>query len=147
MIMRRYGLIPLAVAALAWGGLAIVLGSPSLRLAGSSARSGVSPACLPGTLEHTAALPGTDVDVSPEPETGTANPRTQISFLGTNVANIQEVSGVGSERGQHHGHIHGYNQGDGASFQPDAPFDTGERVSVSAVIGPRGQGHRTSFSF
>lgn len=145
--MRRYGLIALAVVALAWGGLAIVLGSPSLRLAGSSARSSVSPACLPATLEHTAALPGTDVDVSPEPETGTANPHTQISFLGTNVANIQEVSVVGSESGQHHGHIHGYHQGDGASFVPDEPFDTGERVSVSAVIGPRGQGHRTSFSF
>jgi hypothetical protein len=145
--MRRYGSIALAVAALAWGGLAIVLGSPSLRLAGSSARSGVAPACLPATLERTAALPGTAVDVSPQPETGTANPHTQISFLGTNVANIQEVSVAGSESAQHHGHIHGYHQGDGASFVPDKPFDTGERVSVSAVIGPRGQGHRTSFSF
>jgi hypothetical protein len=140
-------LIVLAVAALAWGVLAIVLDSPDLRLAGSRAHSGVSPACLPATLEHTAALAGTEVDVSPEPETGTANPHTQISFLGTNVANIQEVSVAGSESGHHHGHIHGYHQGDGASFVPDEPFYTGERVSVSAVIGPRGQGHRTSFGF
>src|ERR1700716_2805513 len=129
--MRRYGCV-----ALAGGGGA------------ARARRGASPPRVsPATLEHTAALPGTDVDVSPEPETGTANPHTQISFLGTNVANIQEGSVVGSESGQHHGHIHGYHQGDGASFAPDEPFDTGERVSVSAVIGPRGQGHRTSFSF
>jgi len=147
--MKGKGLIVLSVVLLAWAVAAIVVGSPSLDLSssGTTASSGVSPSCLPATLEHTATLPGTDIDVSPAPETGTANPHTQISFLGTNVANIQEVSVVGSESGHHHGHIHGYHQGDGGSFVPDAPFTAGERVSVSAIIGPRGQGHRTSFRF
>ncbi len=148
--MRRNGLIVLALAATAWVTVAIVLGSASLGLSGSSATiapSGVSPSCLPATLEHSATLPGTSVDVSPEPETNTANPHTQISFLGTNVANIQEVSVVGSVTGYHYGHVYGYFQGDGGSFVPDTPFDSGERVSVSAVLGPRGEGHRASFSF
>ena len=63
--MRRNGLILLLLAAFAWVTVAIVLGSASLGLSGSSATiapSGVSPACLPATLEHTATLPGTDVD-------------------------------------------------------------------------------------
>src|SRR5437879_3837973 len=62
--MRRYALIIPGVAAFTWGVLAIVLGSPSLRLlSGSSSPSRVSPSCLPATLEHTAALPGTNVQV------------------------------------------------------------------------------------
>jgi hypothetical protein len=147
--MRRKGLIVVSAALIAWAVAAIVVGSPSLDLSSSSttATGGVSPACLPATLEHTAALPGTDLVVSPAPETGTANPHTQISFLGRNMHDIQELSVVGSRSGHHHGHIHGYHQGDGASFVPDTPFVTGEQVTVSAVIGPRGQGHRTSFGF
>ncbi len=145
--MRRNGYIVLGVAALAWAVLAIALDSPSLRLLSGSSTTAVSPSCLQTTLEHTAALPGTDVDVSPAPETDTANPYTQISFLGTNVANIQEVLVVGSKTGYHYGHVEGYFQGGGGSFVPDKPFDTGERVSVTAVIGPRGEGHRASFGF
>jgi hypothetical protein len=148
--MKRNGYIVLLVAAAAWVTVAVVLGSPSLGLSGSSATiapSGVSPSCLPATLDHESTLPGTTVDVSPAPETDTANPHTQISFLGTNVTNIQEVSVVGSRTGYHYGHVYGYFQGDGGSFVPNKPFETGERVSVSAVIGPRGEGHRSSYSF
>ncbi len=135
--MRRNGLIALSVVLLAWVVAAIVVGSPSLDLSSSSttAPSGVSPSCLSATLEHTAALPGTDVDVSPAPETNTANPHTQISFLGVSVADIREVSVVGTHSGRHSGRLHGYSQGDGASFAPDTPFETGERVTVRAVIG------------
>jgi hypothetical protein len=137
--MHRNALIILGVAVLAltWGVLAAVLGSPTLRLSGSRS-SGVSPACLPATLEHTATLPGTDVDVSPEPGTDTANPDTQISFLGVRAADIHEISVVGRRSGTHSGHLHGYSQGDGASFVPDSPFDAGERVAVRAVIGGAG---------
>jgi Arylsulfotransferase (ASST) len=142
--MRRAGPIVAAAALLAWGIAAIVVGSPSLRLWASG---GASPACLPATLEHTAVLPGTGVTVSPAPETGTANPHTQISFLGTSVANVREVSVSGSKSGEHHGQLHAYHQGDGASFLPDTPFATGERVAVSALVGPRGQGRRLSFGF
>jgi hypothetical protein len=133
--MRRNVLIILGVAALAWVVLAIVLGSPSLRLLSGSSSSGVSPSCLPATLEHTATLPGTDIDVSPAPETDTANPNAQISFLGVPATEIHEVSVEGRRSGRHSGRLHSYSQGDGASFAPDTPFDAGERVDVRAVIG------------
>ncbi len=132
--MKRNGYIVLGTVALAWGVLAIVLDSPSLKLVSESSAA-VSPECLPAAFEHTAALPGTSVDVSPAPESGTANPHTQISFLGAPAAAIREVSVVGERSGHHAGRLLGYSQGDGASFAPDAPFDAGERVEVRAVIG------------
>ncbi len=143
--MHRNVLIILGVAALAvvWGVLAIVLGSPSLRL--SATHSGdVSPSCLPATLGHTSTLPGADIDVSPEPGTDTANPATQISFLGVTASEIHDVSVAGRRSGSHAGHLEGYSQGDGASFVPDTPFDAGERVLVHAVIG---DGKRVAYSF
>jgi Arylsulfotransferase (ASST) len=147
--MRRKGLIVLSAALLAWAVAAIVLGSPSLDLEGSSATApgGASPSCLPGTLAHAATLPGTGVDVSPGPATDTANPHTQISFLGVRVGEIHEVSVVGSRSGHHRGSLTGYSQGDGASFVPTAPFDAGERVAVRAVIGAGGGGKPVAFDF
>jgi hypothetical protein len=146
--MRRNGYIVLPAVILAWVVAAIALGSPSLGLFDSGTTrtaGGISPPCLPATLEHSARLPGTGVDVSPAPETGTANPDTQISFLGTNV--VREVSITGSKSGGHSGRLHGYHQGDGASFVPDTPFDPGERVLVRAVLGAAGGGKRIAFGF
>jgi len=143
--MRRNVLIILGAVLLAWVVLAIVLGSPSLRLGSGS--GAVSPACLPGTLLRSARLAGTTVDVSPAPDTGTANPNTQISFLGVPAAEIHGVSVVGRLSGRHSGHLRGYSQGDGASFAPDAPFSAGERVDVRAVIGATQAARPTAFSF
>src|SRR5262249_5407822 len=98
--MRRFLLITLGVAALGWGVRAIVLGSPSLRLADQSASADVSPSCLPSTVDHTAALPGTGVDVSPAPDTDSANPATQISFLGAPAAQIAQISVAGERSGR-----------------------------------------------
>jgi hypothetical protein len=147
--MRRNALIILALAALVWGVLAIVLDSPSLKLAGSgsSSATAASPACLPASLEHSATLTGTDVDVSPAPETDSANPDTQISFLGAAAAQIREVSVVGERSGRHAGSLHAYSQGDGASFAPSTPFDAGERVAVHAVIGTSGASKPVAFQF
>jgi Arylsulfotransferase (ASST) len=146
--MRRNVLIILGVVVLAWGVLALALGSASLKLAGGSsdATASASPKCLPASLEHTATLAGTTVDVSPAPETDSANPHTQISFLGAAVAQIHAVSVVGAQSGAHAGRLRGYSQGDGASFAPDAPFDPGERVTVHASIGA-GAGKQVSFQF
>jgi Arylsulfotransferase (ASST) len=142
--MKRNGLI---VALVAFVATAVVLAGCGGSGSGSSAQSGVSPACLPSTLDHSASLPGMDVDVSPAPETDTANPDTQISFLGTNAADIREVSAVGSKSGHHYGRVYGYSQGDGASFVPDKPFAAGERVLVRAVI-DEGKGAKpVSFAF
>ncbi len=147
--MRTRYIVPLVVA-LAWLVAAIAIGSPTLGIGGSNATGqagGASPACLPATLEHSARLPGTDVDVSPEPESATANPATQISFLGTSVANVHGISVVGSKSGEHSGNLSPYFQGDGASFVPGKSFDPGELVTVRAVIGSGNGGRQVTFGF
>src|SRR5436190_14684060 len=138
-------LITLGAAALVWGVLALALGSPSLRLGASSQRP--SPACLPGAHERSAALPGTGVSVSPAPETLTANPRSQISFLGVPGAQIGAVAVRGERSGRHSGRLLSYSQGDGASFVPNAAFRPGERVAVSARIGTGRHARRVAFQF
>jgi hypothetical protein len=146
--MRRNGYILLLVATAAWVVVAVLLGSGSLSGAHTVVGpSGASPSCLPATLEHNATLPGTTVNVSPAPETDTANPDTQVSFLGEPVTDIHNISVEGSRSGYHYGHLYGYFQGDGGSFLPYKPFATGERVLVRALIGPPGGERRSSFSF
>ena len=132
--MNRNGLIVLLVAIAT---IAVVLATGcggSSGSQGSASQSGKSPACLPATLNRSAKLEGTPVDVSPAPETDTANPDTQISFLGVPAAEIRQVSVVGQRSGDHSGHLGGYSQGDGASFVPGSPFDAGEQVMVRAMI-------------
>ena len=145
--MRRSGALVLLAAVLAWAVAAIALHSASLRLLGAGSASAISPACLPGTLEHSASLPGTSVDVSPEPGTDTANPATQISFLGVPSSDIRDVSVVGGRSGEHSGRLRGYSQDDGASFLPDKPLDSGETVLVHAVIGAGQAAKSVSFGF
>jgi hypothetical protein len=145
--MRRNGFIVL-VTALAWATVAIVLGAGSF----SGARPallpiGVSPACLPASLDHSAALPGTGVDVSPAPETDTASPETQISFLGISPAGIRDLLVEGSRSGRHGGRLSSYSQGDGASFVPDKQFQAGERVLVRARTGFAGAARQVSYGF
>jgi hypothetical protein len=94
-----------------------------------------APACLPATVKLDAALPGSSVDVSPAPGSVTANPRTQISFLGVPAARIHVISVTGARSGDHAGRLEPYSQGDGASFVPDKPFQAGEQVEVRATIG------------
>jgi Arylsulfotransferase (ASST) len=146
--MKRNRFVVLLLAAVACVVVAVVLATGSLSGTHTPALpSGASPACLPATLNHSAALAGTAVDVSPAPGTDTANPDTQISFLGVPVTNIQDVSVEGSRTGYHYGHVYGYFQGDGGSFVPDIPFDAGERVVVRAAIGASKGGKRIAFGF
>jgi Arylsulfotransferase (ASST) len=140
--MKQNGLIVLLLAVLAWAVLALALGSPSLKL-GSGTSAKASPACLPATAEHSAALAGTGLDVSPAPNTGTANPATQISFLGVPAAQISSMSVSGAHSGAHRGRLRSYSQGDGASFTPTVRFQQGEQVSVAATVA----GRHVSFSF
>ena len=130
---RARFLITLAIA-VATIAVAVLLATGALSGAGKGAAAASSPACLPATLNHDARLAGTPLAVSPAPETGTANPQTQISFLGAAAARIRAVSVVGAHSGPHPGHLRAYSQGDGASFLPDTPFDPGEHVSVRATI-------------
>src|ERR1035437_2109214 len=146
--MRRYGYIVLLVALVAWVAVAVKLGTGGSSNASTTIPpSGPSPACLSQSLNRSATLAGTAVDVSPTPDSDTANPRTQISFLGTDVTNIRDVAVEGSQTGYHYGHLYGYFQGDGGSFVPDKPFANGEQVEVRAIVGPQGSERHSSFSF
>jgi Arylsulfotransferase (ASST) len=141
--MKAYRLAGLLVVVVLAVVVAVVLAASGHS---GSGRASVSPACLPATLDHSAALEGSGVDVSPAPDTGTANPEAQISFLGAPVSDIRDVSVEGSRTGYHHGRLRGYDQGDGGSFIPDQPFAAGEQVAVRAVIGA-GSGRPISFHF
>jgi hypothetical protein len=105
-------------------------------------RTATAPACLPSSLQHDASLPG-DVSVSPAPGSVTANPATQISFLGAPASAIGAVSVQGSQSGSHPGHLESFSQGDGASFVPSKPFTDGETVTVHATV----SGHADALSF
>jgi hypothetical protein len=135
--MRRYVLIILGVALVAWAVAAVATGSPSLDVDSGSKAVAASPPCQLSSPERSAQLPGTRVYASPAPESATANPRTQISFLGAPPAQIGGLSVVGSASGGHEGRLAAYSQGDGASFVPAQPFSAGETVKVSATIGSR----------
>jgi hypothetical protein len=142
--MRRYVLIVLGVAVVAWGVAAIATGSPSLKIGSSSkAVASVSPPCPLSSPERSARLAGTNVYASPAPESGTVNPRAQISFLGAPATSVGGLSVVGSSSGRHEGRLAPYSQGDGASFLAAKPFVSGETVKVSATIG----GHPVAYSF
>jgi Arylsulfotransferase (ASST) len=143
--MRRARPAIVLLAAAAAIAVGIVLATGVLRKGSASAAA--SPPCLPATLDHSAKLRGMAVYVSPAPGTGTANPRTQISFLGAPAADIRDVSVAGERSGAHGGRVEAYSQGDGASFVPDRAFDAGEHVTVRATIG-RGTGARpVAFGF
>jgi hypothetical protein len=147
-LRRRAGAGALVLAAATAALVAAACGSSGAdaqsSIAHRAAASGVAgPSCLPATLDRSARLAGTDVEVSPTPGTGTADPHTQISFLGTPASKIRNVSVVGGRSGRHSGQLRAYTQGDGASFVPARPFDSGEQVSVRAVIG----GKSVSFDF
>jgi len=142
--MNRNGYIVVLVAVLAWVVAAVIVGSPTLGVFDrGSAHAANSPACLPATLQRSARLPGTAVDVSPQPHSALANPATQISFRGIGVADITHLAVTGSRSGAHAGHLAAYVQHDGASFVPDRPFEPGEQVQVRAQIGAR----RVAYAF
>ena len=122
-------------AAIALVGLAVVVVVAVLLATGAfEDASGPAPACLPSTLHHSARLASAGIDVSPAPNTDTANPHTQISILGRPAGDIREVKAVGQLSGPHAGRLKPYSQSDGASFVPNAPFVAGEQVSVKLVF-------------
>jgi hypothetical protein len=157
--MTRNGRIMLGVAASAVVIVLVVLlatgafssksgkGSTTTTTASTIGGEGIAPNCLTSKVDVSAELPGTEVEVSPEPESKTANPGTQISFLGATASEIHDVTVTGSKSGAHTGKLEAYSQGDGASFVPSKPFESGERVTVSAKIGASGRQRSESFSF
>jgi hypothetical protein len=121
------------------------LGQSSFHTASASDNTALS--CLSASLNHSAKLAGVPVDVSPAPGTDTADPHTQISFLGAPTSQIRGVSVTGTRSGRHPGRLDGYSQDDGASFVPTTPFDLGEQVVVRATVGAAVGGKPIEFAF
>ncbi len=140
--MRDFGSIPILII----GALSavIIAGCGSSGGRADAGTGGPAPDCVPQSYTHDAALASGRVDVSPAPGTVSANPHTQISFLGVPIGEIHDVRVSGSRTGPHSGDLKAYSQGDGASFLPSAPFDPGETVTVHATIGGGGQAARSS---
>ncbi|MFZ1926491.1 MAG: arylsulfotransferase family protein [Solirubrobacteraceae bacterium] len=132
--MSRASLAIAVLAGVAAIAVAVVLVTGALSGGDKAARVAASPSCLPTTLNHSAQLPASSISVSPAPGTVTANPHTQISFLGLPRAAIHSVSIAGQKSGSHAGRLLAYSQGDGASFVTNSPFALGETVSVTATI-------------
>jgi len=90
--------------------------------------------CTPLQLNRSAVLPGTNLAVSPTPDSYDASAQTQISLLGAAPGAIADVRVNGSISGSHDGHVDAYSQGDGASFVPAKPFVAGETVTVRGRV-------------
>jgi Arylsulfotransferase (ASST) len=95
-----------------------------------------------------AALGASTVAVSPLNGTPDASPYSQISFLGVPANEIADVTVTGSSTGGHSGTLKAYATQPGASFLPTHAFAQGERVTASAVVGPKGHTStvRTTFT-
>jgi hypothetical protein len=70
------------------------------------------------------------ISAYPSPGVRTANPETQISFRGAPAAKLGPITVSGSRSGNHAGRLLQHSDGQGASFVPDRPFVSGERVTV-----------------
>ncbi|HEY1458050.1 MAG TPA: hypothetical protein VGF15_05990, partial [Solirubrobacteraceae bacterium] len=85
--------------------------------------------------------------ISPLNGTPDAPPASQISFLGAPASELHDILVKGSHSGVHTGKLEAYSTGTGASFVPTHPFQAGERVSVSAVLGSGSSAQTLSSSF
>jgi hypothetical protein len=105
-------------------------------------------ALLAMLVQSGVALAASSVAVSPLNGTPDASPYTQISFLGVPANEIADVTVTGSSTGRHSGTLKAYATQPGASFLPTHSFAQGERVSASAVVGPKGHTStvRTTFT-
>ena len=144
--MRRNVLTTLGVVALAWAVLAIVLGSPSLRAAVGLERLGRRLAPVPAShaRAHSARcrIPTSTSRRRRRPVT--ANPDTQISFLGCTATQIREVSVVGQRSGSHSGQPPRLLAGRRRELRARQRRSTpARRVAVRAAIGAGSGAKRT----
>ena len=142
-VLARLSARPSVLLACVLGASLVLIAAAIVAASASGASASAAPACIPHTLGGSAQLGHSNVDVTPAPGSGTADPRTQLSFLGTPAADIRDLRVVGSRSGVHTGKLEAYSQGDGASFVPSAPFVPGETVTVRVVIASG----RYSYSF
>ncbi|HEY6353648.1 MAG TPA: arylsulfotransferase family protein, partial [Burkholderiaceae bacterium] len=137
------------------GGVVVALGSAatlavaSQRIQAEQAafRTPSASRCYPSTLNAPATLAGTNVSVSPLPNSYDASSHAQISMVGASAQSLSHVRVSGSDSGSHGGHLRAYSQGDGASFVPSKPFSQGETVTVRGEVSAAGRARRFAYRF
>jgi hypothetical protein len=145
--MPRVGLVPL-VAVIVTGSMATIAFGAKRIVAEKAAYKGpAAPQCVPAHLGRTDILPGTNLEVSPLPDSLDASYATQISLLGYPASVLSGISVNGSSSGGHSGRTEAYSQGDGASFVPDKPFHSGETVVVRGKLTLAGKRYPFAFHF
>src|SRR3984957_2493099 len=140
LVLLGVAIVTGSVAALAFGAKRIVAENAAYK--GPSA-----PQCVPSQLNRSDLLPGTQMAVSPLPDSLDASDDTQISLLGYPVSDLSAVSVSGSRSGNHSGRRGAYSQGDGASFVPAKGFDSGELVTVRGKLASAGKRYPFQFHF
>lgn len=132
-LVRATGTVTLAAASAGLTGLAPAHPGPAARETGASgAPELVAPVTAPGRSLPT--LPAGTVAVSPEPGSRSADPSTQLSFLGRSLAQLGQITVTGSTSGLHTGRLEPYDSAPGASFLPSRPFVPGEVVTVRTTL-------------
>ena len=111
----------------------VLRAQPSSSAGGHASTSGVG--ILAGTAAPAGAkVPSDAVTVSPAPGSRTADPATQLSFLGQPASQLGTIQVDGSDSGVHTGRLEAYSTGNGASFVPTTPFVAGETVTVHTSL-------------
>ena len=143
----RRGLVLGGIVVLATSAGALAFGGRRIVAEEAAFRGPAAPQCAPTTLNRSDLLPGTQLRVSPLPDSLDATQHTQISLLGVPGKQLKQVTVSGSATGVHPGRLAAYSQGDGASFLPAAPFQPGETVTVHGQLLAHGRWEPFAFHF
>ena len=141
----RRGLVLGGILVLATSAGALTLGGRRIVAEEAAFRGPAAPRCVPSALNRTDLLSGTQLRVSPLPDSLDATPHTQISLLGVPGNQLKQITVSGSSTGVHPGRVAAFSQGDGESFLPAAPFQPGETVTVHGQL--LAHGHWEPFAF
>ncbi|MFZ1925757.1 MAG: arylsulfotransferase family protein [Solirubrobacteraceae bacterium] len=140
-------LVLLGVAIATGSVAALAFGAKRIAAENAAYKGPSAPQCVPSQLNRSDLLPGTQMAVSPLPDSLDASDDSQISLLGYPVSDLSAVSVSGSRSGNHSGRLEAYSQGDGASFVPAKGFDAGELVTVRGKLASAGKRYPFQFHF
>jgi hypothetical protein len=125
----------------------LAFGAKRIATENAAYKGPAAPQCAPTQLNRSALLPGTQLSVSPLPDSLDASNDTQISLLGYPASDLSGISVSGSSSGGHPGRLEAYSQGDGASFVPAKAFASGEVVVVHGKLAVAGKRYPFAFHF
>ena len=89
---------------------------------------------VPASRMHARSQHSGEIVTFPRPGSRTASPFTEITFRGVDREMLGSVTVVGSRSGANAGRLMPHADGNGVSFVPDAWFEPGEEVTVTADL-------------